>query len=184
MKTSSLIQTAADTVKAGGLIAYPTEAVLGLGCDPFNQDAVSRLLALKQRPVNKGLILVASSWEQLTNLLLPVSAAQLQQMQASWPGATTWLVPCKAGTPKWITGDSDCLAVRIPGHPVARDICAAVGGPIVSTSANLSGQEAARTVNALPLSLTDKINYVFPQNAGGAAAPSKIIDLLTGTAFR
>lgn len=178
------IETAAATIKAGGLLAYPTEAVLGLGCDPFNQAAVERLLALKNRPVAKGLILIAADWQQLRELLQPVTGQQLQQMQATWPGATTWLVPSSASAPTWITGRFESLAVRIPGHPIAREICAAVGGPIVSTSANFSGDEAARTVANLPKRLVEKVNYVFPRDAGGAAAPSQIIDLLTGAVVR
>lgn len=178
------IDKAVNTIQAGGLLAYPTEAVIGLGCDPFNQAAVQRLLDLKRRPADKGLILIANSWSQLEDLLLPLSSEQLTKMQASWPGPTTWLVPCKASVPRWLKGRFESLAVRIPGHGIAREICNAAGSPLVSTSANFSGEEAAVKTSQLPKPLVDALDFVFPADAGTAPAPSQIIDLLTGAVVR
>lgn len=178
------VQKAVSTVRAGGLLAYPTEAVIGLGCDPFNQAAVKQLLELKGRSIDKGLILIASDWSQLEDLLRPVNNKQLEQMQSSWPGATTWLVPCKANVPEWLKGRFSSLAVRVPGHSVAREICAELGHPLVSTSANFSGKDASATRAGLADKLVAEIDCIYPEDAGGASAPSQIIDLLTGAVLR
>ena len=128
---------AATTLHRGGVIAYPTEAVWGLGCDPSNEAAVARLLALKQRPVDKGLILVAGTLEQFHGLLdwdaLPTDRSEA--VFASWPGPHTWIVPTSGRVPHWITGAHDGVAVRVSAHPQVVALCDAFGGPLVSTSA-------------------------------------------------
>jgi len=82
-----------EVLASGGIIAYPTEAVYGLGCDVFSIDAVSRLLALKQRSWKKGLILVAANAEQIAPLLDPLPPTLVDKLTASWPGSTTWVIP-------------------------------------------------------------------------------------------
>lgn len=135
------VAAAAAVLAGGGVIAYPTEAVWGLGCDPLNHTAVARLLQIKQRAVDKGLILVASRVQQLQGLVdlgsLPLP--RLQVVQASWPGPHTWIVPVGPGAPAWIGGQHRGIAVRISAHPTVRALCEAWGHALVSTSANLAG---------------------------------------------
>ena len=130
------IQRAAQLLHTGGVIAYPTEAVWGLGADPFNSAAVDRLLALKQRSIDKGLIIVAANIEQLESYLLTLSSQQREQLETSWPGPITWLVPNNNMFPPWICGRYTKVALRVSRHPVVQSLCLAFGGPIVSTSAN------------------------------------------------
>src|SRR5687768_5096358 len=141
------LHEAATALQTGGVIAYPTEAVWGLGCDPRDEDAVLRLLAIKQRAVDKGLILIASHLDQLRPFLnlAAVPAENLAAVLARWPGPHTWVMPASAAAPRWITGAQDGIAVRISAHPLVIELCNAYGGALVSTSANRAGQPAAIT---------------------------------------
>lgn len=121
------LDSAVATLTQGGVIAYPTEAVWGLGCDPRQQAAVLRLLEIKRRPVDKGVIVVAASVDVLhawvdMDALAP---ARRQEVLASWPGPHTWILPITAQAPRWVTGTHDGLAVRISAHPVVAALCAA-----------------------------------------------------------
>ncbi|HIG36186.1 MAG TPA: tRNA threonylcarbamoyladenosine biosynthesis protein RimN, partial [Oceanospirillaceae bacterium] len=99
------LQCATQNLKLGGVIAYPTEAVWGFGCDPWDDKAVARMLNLKQRPMHKGLILVASQLCQLQPLIKHLSNAQIEQLRQTWPGPTTWLLPDpESWEPPWIKG--------------------------------------------------------------------------------
>lgn len=178
------ISQAADVISAGGVIAYPTEAVWGLGCDPRNQAAVEKILALKQRAVEKGLILVAASLQQLSPYLHPsLSDKQLAVIQqCSRP--TTWLVPFDSDyTPAWIVGEHEFLALRVSTHPTARALCQQTNYPIVSTSANPQGQEAARTALEVRQYFGDDLPICEGQ-CGDAERPSTIRSLLTGEVLR
>lgn len=178
------LRQAVHCLAAGGLLAYPTEAVYGLGCDPLNPDAVMGLLALKQRPMAKGLIVVASHWEQLSPFVLPLTARQQQRMLADWPGPVTWVVPCHPDTPQWLRGDHDSLAVRVSAHETVTALCAAWGGPLVSTSANLSGRPPCRSALAVRRQFGAQIDYVLPGPLGDRARPTRIHDARSGRVLR
>lgn len=178
------INQAARVLRSGGVIAYPTESVFGLGCDPFNPSAVRRLLDIKQRPVSKGLILVAADVAQLSSLIKPCNAASEKLMAESWPGPTTLVLPASDLVPKWITGQFDSLALRVSDHPQVRALCKRFGGPIVSTSANFSGQQPAKNVAEVRLKLGHTLEYVLPGEVGGLANPTKIIDAISGQVLR
>ncbi len=178
------LRAAARVVKSGGLIAYPTEAVYGLGCDPRNEEAVRRLLTLKRRPVRKGLILIAASFEQLEPFLHPLAPSDRTRLAATWPGPYTWLIPTRPDTPRWLRGRHETLAVRVTAHPLAAALCQACEHPLVSTSANLSGRPPARTALAVRRQLGTAIDYLLPGPTGGAAQPTEIRDLRTGRRVR
>jgi L-threonylcarbamoyladenylate synthase len=178
------LRQAVRILHAGGVVAYPTEAVYGLGCDPFDEEAVLRLLAIKGRAVNKGLILIAADHDQLAPLLLPRPAEVMAPVLASWPGPSTWILPAAAGVPAWLTGDSDGIAVRVTAHPLAARLCAAFGGPLVSTSANRSGRPAARSALGVRRALGDRVDYVLTGATGGGTRPSEIRDARDGRVLR
>jgi L-threonylcarbamoyladenylate synthase len=119
----------------GGLIAYPTESCYGLGCDPANRVAVQRLLKLKQRPQRKGLILIASSYQQVARYLQPLNPAHQQRLQEAGAQAITYLMPVKSSAPRWLRGEHDTLAVRLTAYPFAKQLCHGVRSALVSTSA-------------------------------------------------
>ena len=178
-------ENAAQVLGRGGVIAYPTEAVWGLGCDPFHHDAVLRVLELKQRTVEKGLLLVAAGMDQIQDLLAPLNANQLSALRESWPGHVTWLIPDPGGLyPDWIRGEHRSVAVRVSGHPVVQSICRAFGGPVVSTSANLAGEPEIRTREELLRQFGERIDCIVAGEPGGRASPSEIRDLLSKARIR
>jgi len=178
------LRQAARIIHAGGLIAYPTEAVYGLGCDPLNAAAVQRLLTLKQRPMGKGLILIASDLDQLRPFLLPLSTADEAILHATWPGPVTWLLPARPETPRWLRGMHDTLAVRVTAHPLAAALCRQLGHPLVSTSANRSGQTPARSPLAVRRQLGSALELIVSGHLGNQARPTSIHDLASGRILR
>ena len=186
MNSPHSIENAVTALRRGGVVAYPTEAVWGLGCDPFNEIAVMRLLAIKQREIGKGLILVAGATAQLDGLLDwdPLPAARRDAVLASWPGPSTWIVPAMPRVPRWITGDHAGVAVRVSAHPDVIALTTAHGGPLVSTSANLGGQPPAFVRAELDPMLLARIDALAPGETGGRAAPSTIRDARTGEVLR
>lgn len=179
--TPQQLRLAVHCLRRGGIIAYPTEAVFGLGCDPDAAVAVRRILALKRRPESKGLILIAAGLEQLDPYVAPLDAGQRRRVQA---GRVTWLVPARPETPRWLRGAHDTLAVRVTAHPIAVALCRAAGMPLVSTSANPGGRPPARTALAVRRQLGQGVDLIVPGAVGGAARPSEIRDLLTGNVLR
>jgi L-threonylcarbamoyladenylate synthase len=170
----------------GGVIVYPTEAVWGLGCDPHDQAAVHRLLDIKQRTVDKGLILIAGAPGQLDGLLdwERIPADRREEVFASWPGPHTWIVPATRRVPAWITGAHAGVAARVSAHPLVVALCARFGGPIVSTSANLAGAPPAFSRATLDPDLLARCDGVTEGETGGNAAPSTIRDASTGAVLR
>lgn len=177
------LRLAAHHINNGGVVAYPTEAVWGLGADPFDGDAVATILELKQRPVAKGLILVAASLAQFNFLLQRLPDEQRQILAASWPGPRTWLVPHYGLVPSWICGSFDTVAVRVSAHPVVTALCHLVGGPIVSTSANPQGLAPARYGYRARQYFAGQVEYA-PGQVDLSANPSEIRDLASGRIVR
>lgn len=180
------IDEAAERLQQGGVIAYPTEAVWGLGCDPSSERAVHRLLAIKQRPLEKGLILIAAELDQLRPYLeldaLPPQ--RLEGVTATWPGPHTWVMPASARAHAWVTGAHAGLAVRVSAHPIVTALCRAFGGPLVSTSANLSGQPAPLRRADLDPALLARLDGVTEGETGGLLRATPIRDALGGHALR
>ncbi len=177
------IQQTARVVRQGGVIAYPTEAVWGVGCDPWNEEAVERLLALKERPVHKGLILVADGIDQFDFLLADLPDIWIERLAGSWPGPNTWLVPHQDRLPEWITGQHDTVALRVSDHPLVRELCR-LTGPLVSTSANPAGRPAARSRLRVEQYFPRQLDKVLGGALGGRKNPSLIRDLRTGDVIR
>jgi L-threonylcarbamoyladenylate synthase len=180
----NIYQQAAEVLKNGGVIAYPTEAVFGLGCDPFNEQAVQKILQLKQRSMDKGLILIAANWEQVKNLVLQIDKDLLTKVLATWPGPNTWVFPASKQCPKWVTGKFNSVALRITAHPIAKTICEEFGGPIVSTSANIEGSSPARTKQEVEKQFPQGIDLFVPGEIGNQTAPTLIRDVLTNKIIR
>ena len=184
MRESWHIREAARRVAAGGVIAYPTETVYGLGCDPFNGFAVLRLLALKQRGIEQGLILIASHWQQVEYLLAPLPPATRKRVMHPCSRPVTWLLPCLPEVPCWIRGSHDSLAIRITPHPVAAGLCKRSGGPLVSTSANIHGRPPATGPLSVRKTFHNRLDYVLHDPAGATKHPSEIRDGMTGAILR
>jgi len=175
-----------SALRAGEVIIYPTEGVWGIGCDPFNEAAMLKLLAIKQRPVEKGVILIAADLEQLRPCLdlgaLP--AHRLAEVLSTWPGPHTWVMPASRQVPRWITGEHDSLAVRVSAHATVAALCRAFGGPLVSTSANLTGQPAVTRHEDLDPQLLARVAGVSEGETGGLTTPTPIRDARSGQSLR
>jgi L-threonylcarbamoyladenylate synthase len=177
------IKRAAAILHQGGIVAYPTEGVWGLGCDPRNAEAVLRLLALKRRPWEKGLILIAASYEQLAPFIAP-TPAMLKRVRATWPGPVTWLLPARDSTPPWLRGAHCTLAARVTAHPRAAALCRRFGGALVSTSANLSGRRAATRRLQVQRYFGTDLDYIVPGPLGAHRSATEIREAYSGTVVR
>ncbi|ATC92879.1 L-threonylcarbamoyladenylate synthase [Pseudoalteromonas tunicata] len=175
-----------NKLEQGGVICYPTEAVYGLGCDPDNESAVMALLAIKQRPVEKGLILIADNYAQLLPYVddAKIPMDKRAEIFSAWPGAVTWIMPAKSTTPKWLTGKFDTIAVRVTNHSVVKQLCQQFNKPLVSTSANLTGQAPVRSLDEAKAMFTNNVAYYVAGQLGGNTKPSQIKDARTGQLFR
>jgi len=182
--SSHQINKAVRILQQGGVIAYPTEAVYGLGCDPDNQLAVERLLAIKQRSWEKGLILIAADFHQLHPYLAEIDFALKANALATWPGPVTWLWPAKPAVTSLLRGMHATIAVRVTAHPLAAALCREFGGPLVSTSANLSGKAPTCTAEEVRSQFGDNLDYVLEGKTGGLSSPSQIRDVLSGQIIR
>lgn len=171
-------------LRRGGIVAYPTEAVYGLGCDPANAAAVARVLELKQRPRSKGLILIAADEAALQPWLAPIDAATAARIRPAWPGATTWLLPAANDCPAILRGEHETLAVRVTAHPPAAALCRAWGGALVSTSANRSGGDPVRDADAARQLFGTDIDAVVEGAVGASERPTTIRDARTGRTLR
>lgn len=174
-------EQALRALQSGEVIAYPTEGVFGVGCDPDSPEAIEKLLQLKQRPVEKGLILIAASYEQLLPYIdeSQLTAEQLQQIKSTWPGPVTWVVPASRKVSKWVSGQFDTIAVRVTDHPLVQQLCNAYGKPLTSTSANLTGQPSCMTTEEVEEQLGDKLVAILRGATGGRNKPSEIRDAKT-----
>lgn len=180
---SQHLKQAIHICETGGIIAYPTEAVFGLGCLPLNEQAVERILKLKQRSTGKGLILVAASIEQLESFVDFSKVSDMLAIRDSWPGSVTWLVPARDTIPYWLTGDHKTLAVRVSADPVVLALCEELG-PIVSTSANPQAAVPAKTSEQVSSYFKTGIDYVIPANITNNSEPTEIRDAQTGDIVR
>jgi L-threonylcarbamoyladenylate synthase len=178
------IRQGAQCLADGGVIAYPTEAVYGLGCDPGNRDAVLRILELKNRPASAGLILIADRLERFAPYIEPVSAEDRARALSVWPGPVTWLFPRSASVPDWLAGVHATIALRVTAHSGCRALCAAFGGPIVSTSANPGGEEPARSAEQVDAFFHGQLCGIVEGELGSGNQPSEIRDLATGRVIR
>jgi L-threonylcarbamoyladenylate synthase len=178
------IREAVHRLEEGGVIAYPTETVYGLGCDPLNATAVLHLINLKQRRIEQGLILVASHFEQLESYLCPVSAATRKRVTRASKQPVTWVLPCHEHVPVWLRGEHHTLAVRLTTHPVSIALCDRWNGPLVSSSANIHDRPAALTPLAVRKTFSGQLDYILHSTQIGTNQPSQIRDALSGAILR
>ena len=181
--SSFKIRQAVQKIHAGETIAYPTEAVYGLGCDPLNEEAVHNLLALKQRSAEKGLILIASSLSQLEPYL-QLNEDIVSRVQATWPGAVTWIIPAQSWVPSWLKGKHSSLAVRVTAHPVAKVLCQKYGEALVSTSANTHSKPPATRPYMVSKSLDYSDIFILPGQIGHLKQATPIYDVLSHQQIR
>ena len=180
----SALAHAASALRAGGIVAYPTEAVYGLGCDPRDTRALNRLLEIKQRDPHKGFIMIGASFDQLEPYLAALDDNTRARILPTWPGPVTWLLPARDDVSPLLRGAHHTLAVRVTAHPLAAALCRAFGGALVSTSANRSNASPARTAEQVRAQLGADLDYLLEGAVGNAANPTEIRDAATGALLR
>ena len=174
----------ADIIRQGGVIAYPTEAVWGLGCDPFNESSVRRILTLKSRPESKGLILIAGAENQLTPWLDILEPNVAQRLISVNETPTSWVVPDINIAPSWVRGEHESVAIRFSQHKPVQALCDAFQGVIVSTSANPAGLDPAKNIEEVNTYFGNEIDAIYHAPLGEASQPSQVRDILTDKLFR
>ena len=186
MSAASELRTkrAARCIRAGGVVAYPTEAVYGLGCLPDNGTAVARVLRIKRRSWRKGLLLIAAELEQLERYAVLDASPFVDEILASWPGPHTWVLPARPLTPAWLTGGRHSIAVRLTAHAIARSLCVHAGSALVSTSANLSRRPPLKSALRVRRTLGPALDYVLAGPLGGHRGPTRIRDGMSGRVLR
>jgi L-threonylcarbamoyladenylate synthase len=180
------LAAAAEILHGGGVLAYPTEAVFGLGCDPHDPRAFERVFAMKQRPPTQGVLLIAAEFADVERYidLAAVPEAVLEQVRCSWPGPNTWIFPRTPLVPAWIAGGHAGIALRVTAHAPAAALCRAFGGALVSTSANPHGQPPARSAQAAAAYFGDALDGLLDAPVGEQDRPTTIRDALTGAIIR
>ena len=169
---------------SGGVIAYPTEAVYGLGCLPANQQAVRRIVSLKRRsPRKKGLIIVASTIEQILPFIELAGLNNSERIFNSWPGAITWIFPANRKASKWLIGEKNTVAVRVSAHAVVRSLCDALG-PLISTSANPADAPPARSAMQVRNYFATRVDYIYPARLPQQGLPTEIRNAVDGQIMR
>jgi L-threonylcarbamoyladenylate synthase len=171
------IQKAASTIKAGGIIVFPTHGLYGLGADAFNRQAVQKLYSIKQRPPRKPILILIERAEQLASLVSHVNPIATQIMDRFWPGKITLVFEASARVPTTLTGGSTKIGVRQPGHPAAVALVKAVGGPITGTSANLSGRPGCRQVSDLEPALIRRLDLILDAGILAGGRGSTVVDV-------
>jgi L-threonylcarbamoyladenylate synthase len=170
-------------LKQGGIIAYSTESCFGLGCDPSNIHALARLIRMKGRSPNMGLILIASQYQQLKPFIGKLNPAEINTAREKWPGPHSWIMPASQKCPGLLTGGRSTIACRVTAHLPAARLCDLIGQAIVSTSANFSGRPALKTAQQVSRCFGRRV-MVIHGRIGTRKTPSRIQDIKTGTVIR
>lgn len=183
MILTSVMETA-NILRQGGVVAYPTEACYGLGCDPENHGALRRILQIKRRSRHKGFILIADHLGRLRRFLQPLPQAFSDVVLADWPGPYTWLLPARPGVSRWLRGNHPTIAVRVSRHRQVKALCRAAGMAVVSTSANRSGRSILRSSIGVHQQFGEQIDCIMEGSIGYANSPTVIRDGITGEYIR
>lgn len=177
-------EAAAALLRAGGVLAYPTEGVYGLGCNPDDREAFERIFAMKRRPPERGVLLIAADFEQVREWIGEVPESALARANAIWPGAHTFIFPRSPRVPEWIAGGHAGIALRVTAHAPSTALCRVFGGPLVSTSANRHGEPPARSAADIRAIFGDEPDGVLDAPLGGLDKPTPITDAVSGAIIR
>lgn len=184
IRCSSVLQDAVSCLRTGGLLAYPTEGVYGLGCDARRQAVCGRIVALKQRDPGQGLICLVHDWTVIADWIEPLNSLHREMLARYSEDTVTWLVAATKHAPRWLTGQHSSLAIRVPKWPATQLLCASFNGPIVSTSANPHGLPAAHDAVTVRQYFDEGIELIWDQACGDHGRPSDIRVLNTGEKLR
>lgn len=170
------IEKAASLLRAGGIVAYPTETYYGLGVDPFNEQALARLFKVKNRPSVKPVLVLVADRGQVALLAREISGAALRLMDRFWPGPLTLVLPARSELSPFLTGGTGTVGVRLSPHPAALSLLQAFAAPLTATSANRSGQDPAVTAGEVQTAFGSEVDLILD----GGKTPGKKGSTLVG----
>ena len=173
------ILRAADMLRSGGVIAYPTETFYGLGVDAFNRDAITKVFSLKARPFDHPLLILIPDKASLSKYTKSIPEAAVPLMDAFWPGPLTLIFPAVSSLPKKLCAGTGTIAIRISPHPIAQALVEAFGGAITSTSANISGKPSPVSAEAVVEQFGKTVDLVIDGGKTAGEQPSTIVDVTT-----
>jgi L-threonylcarbamoyladenylate synthase len=171
------IQPAGSVIKEGGIVAFPTRCLYGLGADAFNADAVDRVFKIKQRPTQKPILILIEQRIQLERLVSHASSAAFCIMDHFWPGRVTLVFKAGPAVPGHLTAGTGKIGIRLPGHPVAAALIRSLGRPITGTSANLSGESGCRRLGDLKPQLTRQLDAALDAGLLKGGTGSTVVDV-------
>jgi len=171
------IEAAAAVVRRGGIVLYPTDTVYGLGCSGLKADALARLFELKQRPPDRGVLLLIPELDWVERCARSVPADFFPLAEALWPGPVTFLLPASPRLPDLISGGAGKVGLRQPELPYLRSWLEAIGEPLVSTSANISGKPKPQSVEELTTLFWGRVDLFVEAAEIGEAQESTVVDL-------
>lgn len=171
------LDEAARVLRAGGLVAFPTETFYGLGAHALDQAAVGRVFQAKGRPADKPLLVLVDSVEMVARVARDVPALARRLMDRYWPGPLTLVLAAHPGLPVALTAGTGTIGVRLSGHPVARALVTALGAAITAPSANPHGALSPRTADEVVASLGGRVDLVLDGGPTRGGPPSTLLDL-------
>lgn len=172
-----IIQDAADIIRKGGVIAFPTRCLYGIGADAFNAEAVDRIFKIKQRPTEKPILVLIDDPQRLEQLVTRISDNARDIMKRFWPGKVTLIFEAAAGVPDYLTAGTGKIGIRLAAHPVAAALARAIQGPITGTSANLSGRPGCHQIEDLPPAVTNQLDLVLDAGPLHGGTGSTVVDV-------
>jgi L-threonylcarbamoyladenylate synthase len=178
---SKLIEEAADVIQRGGIVAFPTRCLYGLGADALNSEAVNRIFSVKQRSGQNPILVLIDHFSQLEQLVKRISAVASDLIDDFWPGKITLVFEAADTLPDNLTGGSGKIGIRMPGHTVARALVKAVQGPITATSANLSGNPGCSRIEDLEPQVARGLDLILDAGALKGGAGSTVVDVSADT---
>ena len=174
-----VIEQAADIVTNGGIVIFPTRTLYGMGVDAFNENAVSRVFCFKQRAVDKPLSVLVSTVDAVAGLAADIPDAAVRLMRNFWPGRLTIVFSARPDVPGGLTAGTGKIGIRVPEHPVATALVAALDCPLTATSANLSGDPGADCIDNLPPEIINNVDLVLDSGKLKGGLGSTVVDVST-----
>jgi len=168
--------SAVAVLKAGGVVAFPTTGLYGLGVDALNPLAIEKIFRIKQRDFGKPILVLIKDESDLSDIVKKIPAPAKRMMTAFWPGKVTIILEARSALPDILTGGTGKIGVRVPQHPVASALVKAFGGPVTGTSANLSGAPGCSAVADLDPGLADSLDMVLDAGPLAGGAGSTVVD--------
>ena len=177
--SSQAIEDIQSVLNSGGVIAFPTDTFYGLGADPFNPDAISKIFKIKQRPADKPLLILIHSRNQLEELTQEITDNARKLMEHFWPGPLTLIFKAAPGLPDALTAGTGTIGIRLPGHPFTCRLLETLGRPLTAPSANISGAEELRTAQQVESALGEKLDLIIDGGPTPGGRPSTVLDTTT-----